>query len=48
MAYESGAEVETQLDIAKELDYVNDETYQGLTNQIEEILKMINVVMNKL
>jgi len=48
MAYGSGAEIETQLVIAQELRYISEEAYQGLLQELTEIMKIINVVLNKL
>ena len=48
MAYGSGAEIETQLIIAYELGYLEKEEYEKLTNELAEIMKIINVVINKL
>lgn len=48
MAYGSGAEIETQLIIAQELDYLSDDEYMELQSELTEIMKMINVVINKL
>lgn len=48
IAYGSGAEIETQLIIAFELEYLSKEDYGKLSNEIAEIMKMTNVVLNKL
>jgi len=40
-AYGSANELETQLHISSNLKYVNPESYESLTNEIEEIQKMI-------
>ncbi len=48
MAYGSGAEIETQLIIAYELGYLEKEKYEKLTNELAEIMKIINVVINRL
>ncbi len=48
MAYGSGAEIETQLIIARELNYFNESDYRVLMADLGEIMKIINVVVNKL
>ena len=48
MAYGSGAEIETQLEIAKELSYVPPEVHRDLSGKLLEIMKIINTVLNKL
>jgi len=48
MAYGSGAEIETQLIIAAELKYLNEKEFEALSNELKEIMKMINVVLNRL
>lgn len=44
----SCAEVETQLIISKNLNYLNEENYQKLNNKIIEISKMLNGLINSL
>lgn len=44
----SCAEVETQLMISKNLNYLNEENYQKLNNNIIEISKMLNGLINSL
>jgi len=48
MAYGSAAEIDTQLIIAKELGYLNEGEYVKIIMSLEEIMKMINVVLLKL
>jgi len=48
IAYGSGAEVETQLVISKDLSYLDSIQYKKLTDDLGEIMKIINVVINKL
>ncbi len=48
IAYGSGAEVETQLEIAKDISYISPVVYDNLIRQLSEIMKIINVVINKL
>ncbi len=48
IAYGSGAEIETQLLIATDLGYLKAKESESLLSELEEIMKMINVVINKL
>ena len=48
VAYGSGAEIETQLEIAKELTYISAPAYEDIIGKLSEIMKIINVVMDKL
>jgi len=48
MAYGSGAEIETQLIISNELNYLGKADFEKLMSDLEEIMKIINVVINKL
>ena|SRR3989338_3152543 len=48
IAYGSGAEIETQLEIAKDLKYIDTSLCETLESELGEVLKMINVVLNKL
>jgi len=48
MAYGSGAEIETQLEIAKELSYIPPEVHRDLSGKLAEVMKIINTVLSKL
>lgn len=48
IAFASGAEAETQLLIAKELGYMTYAEYLKTNNLLEEVLKMLNVLINRL
>ena len=48
IAYGSGAEAETQLIIALELGYFKKDEYDALIGMLQEVMKMINTVMDKL
>jgi four helix bundle protein len=48
IAYASGAELETQLFIAKELGYIDVKSYDEVLNLLEEIMKMLNVLIQRL
>jgi len=47
IAYGSGAEIETQLVIAKELEYINSDDYLKLVESLEEIMKILNTLIGK-
>ena len=47
VAYGSGAEVETQLIIAKELGYLEDKEYNILKEALDEVMKMLNTLIGK-
>lgn len=42
MAFGSGAELETQLEIAKKLEYVKISEYKKVEKGIEEVMRMLN------
>lgn len=48
IAYGSGAELETQLEITLRINYLKDEDYKRLTLLLEEIMKMLNKLINTL
>ena len=48
ISYGSGAEIETQLIIAGDLGYISGLDLSDLQNKLCEVMKMINVVINKL
>lgn len=48
IAFASGAELETQLLIAKEVGLLNDEDYQGLDDLLGEVMRMLNSLMRNL
>lgn len=48
IAFGSGAELETQLLLAKRLGYVNDSDYSKLNADLEEIMKMLNKLIKNL
>jgi four helix bundle protein len=43
----SGAELETQLYISKELEYISEKDYIGLINDLSEIMKMLSMFIKK-
>ncbi len=48
VAFASGGELETQLEIAKRLKYLNDSDYQKATDQLTLIMKMLNKFIHSL
>jgi len=47
ISYGSGSEVETQLIIAKDLKYLNDNDFEVLYNLLGEILSMLNKIISQ-
>src|SRR3989338_11384744 len=47
IAYGSGAEIETQLVIANKLRYLNDDNYAHLTQDLSEVMKMLNTLIDR-
>jgi four helix bundle protein len=48
IAFGSGAELETQLSIAKELSYLSNSDYAKVNNLLIEVLKMLNSLIAKI
>jgi len=48
IAYGSGAELETQLIIAHKIGYINANNFDTLNRELEEIMKMLNVLIRRL
>ncbi len=48
IAYGSGAEIETQLLISTELEYLSSENYQNLNKDLGIIMRILNKVLNRL
>jgi len=48
IAFGSGAELETQLLIALRVGYIQKEQFEKLNSLLEEIMKMLNVLISKL
>ncbi|MBI3290501.1 four helix bundle protein [Candidatus Microgenomates bacterium] len=48
IAFASGAELETQLLIAKELGYVSQVNFEKSYSLLQEIMKMLNVLISKI
>lgn len=42
IAYSSGAELETQLEISQRLSYINKEQYQTVFSLLQEVMRMLN------
>ena len=47
IAFGSGGELETQLHIAKELGFMNTSSYQAVSNLLNEVMRMLNVMISK-
>lgn len=47
IAFGSGAELETQIEIAKQLSYGNSKDFIDVDGLLEEVMKMLNVMINK-
>ncbi|MBI4087636.1 MAG: four helix bundle protein [Candidatus Liptonbacteria bacterium] len=48
MAYGSGAELETQLEISRDLGYLSDQDYKNLSTELDQTMKMMNRTINTL
>jgi len=48
IAFGSGAELETQLEIAKHLQKTNQLDYTQINNTLSEVMKMLNALIKKL
>jgi len=42
IAYGSGAELETQLEISRDLNYLRQENYNELSGELDKIMRMLN------
>lgn len=47
IAYGSGAELETQLELTKRLNLIGSETYTRITEAITEVMKMLNALIKR-
>lgn len=48
IAFGSGGELETQLEISKNLTYINEPDYKIITNILLEVMKMLNSLIVRL
>ncbi|MBP6925537.1 MAG: four helix bundle protein [Candidatus Pacebacteria bacterium] len=48
IAYGSASELETQIEIAKELEFISEKEYNEINAQLIEILKMLNVFIQRI
>lgn len=48
IAYGSGAEIETQLEISRDLRYLNQSDYENLSSEIDIIMRMFNKAIDSL
>lgn len=47
-SFASGAEIETQLLIAKELQYISEKDFAEVSSLLNEIMKMLNTLISKI
>ncbi|MDA8611399.1 four helix bundle protein [Candidatus Pacebacteria bacterium] len=48
MSYGSGAELQTQLEIANNLEYIKEKSFVEISKQLNEIMKILNVFIAKI
>lgn len=48
IAYGSGAELETQLLLSKDLKYISEDDYEKLNNLLSEVMRMLNKLVSSL
>jgi len=48
IAFASGGELETQVEIAKNLSYLSEADYERIVAMISEVMKMLNALITKL
>ena len=48
ISFASGGELETQLEIARRLDYVKETDYKKINELLSEVMKMLNGLISKL
>ena len=48
VAYSSGAELETQMELAKRLSYIEQTSIQRTAELLEEVMKMLNIMIRKM
>lgn len=48
VAYGSGAELETQLEVSKRLNFINNRDYKGIVSLLEEVMKMLNKMIGNM
>lgn len=48
ISFRSGAELETQIEIAKMLNYISVDNYNKIDKMLEEIMKMLNKMIGNL
>lgn len=48
IAYGSGAELETQAEIVKRLGFIDNSSYNEISNLLTEIMKMLNSMLSKI
>lgn len=48
ISFGSGAELETQIEIAKTLNYISVDNYHKIDKMLEEVMKMLNKMISNL
>jgi len=48
MSFGSGAELETQLLLSKEMDLITESEFKNASDLLTEVMKMLNVLLHKL
>lgn len=48
IAYGSGAELETQIEISKDLNYISEKEYNEVIELLSEVMKMLNALITSL
>ena len=48
IAFSSGAELETQIMLARDLKYISNEEYRKSSELLDEIMRMLNSLINKI
>ena len=48
IAFGSGGELETQIEIALKLGFINNSDYEKINSTLSEVMKMLNVLITKL
>ncbi len=48
ISFGSGAELETQVEISKDLGYLTEKRYISIVSELSQIMKMLNKIINTL
>ena len=47
IAFASGAELETQIELSKRMEYINEEEFRDIQLVLNEVMKMLNALLTK-